>query len=210
MCLLFETICVLDGKPQHLHYHQLRMRNALTNLFAEHAQLQRLIQQEKCELLNIDSIISEMQIPISGKFKIKIVYSTQLEESSFQEYAPRNANSFQLVNCDNINYSHKFSDRSLLNSLFSQRGVADDVIIVKNGCIADTSIANIVFFDGKNLITPIAPILAGTHRARLIDEGIVKLGIIRPKDLNTYESFFTINAMSLPEPELIPICHILM
>ena len=72
----------------------------------------------------------------------------------------------------------KLRQRGKLNELFAKKGSCDDVIIVRNGLITDSSYANLIFFDGREWITPKVPLLEGTCRARLLASGKIKTGNI--------------------------------
>ena len=79
--------------------------------------------------------------------------------------------------------------------LYALRGDCDDIIIVRKGLLTDTSYANIAFWDGHRWITPAEPLLAGTCRARLLDEGWLVEGAIRSKDLPGFSRIRIFNAM---------------
>ena len=68
-------------------------------------------------------------------------------------------------------------------------------IIVRRGLLTDTSIANIALFDGKDWFTPKLPLLRGTCRTALIDNGIIKEKDIRPEELSSYSFVRLFNAM---------------
>ncbi len=114
---------------------------------------------------------------------------------SFDFYRPRTIKSLKLVYCDSINYAHKYSDRQLLNDLFEKRANCDDILIVKNGRISDTSFSNIALFDGYSWYTPDSPLLPGTARARMIDSGVLNEIKISDRDLYDFQSFKLINSM---------------
>jgi 4-amino-4-deoxychorismate lyase len=76
--------------------------------------------------------------------------------------------SLKLVEDNTISYRHKYSDRSHLLELMNMRGDCDDILIVKDGYITDTSFSNIVFFDGDKWVTPARPLLRGTMRESLL------------------------------------------
>ena len=114
-----------------------------------------------------------------------------------------------MVECNSIDYHLKYSDRSLLDSLFMLRGGSDDVIIVKNGLITDTLISNLIFLEGKDWYTPASPLLKGTCRNRLLAEGRLKEQDIRPADIRNFTGCKLISAMRDPgEYELIPATEI--
>ena len=91
------------------------------------------------------------------------------------------------------------------NELFAKKGSCDDVIIVRNGLITDSSYANLIFFDGREWITPKVPLLEGTCRARLLASGKIKTGNIGIKELSAFKGFKLINAMRGMNQKLIPI-----
>ena len=77
-----------------------------------------------------------------------------------------------MIENNKICYSLKLTDRSQINRLLKQKGNYDDILIVKNGFITDTSISNIIFYNGSKWITPAAPLLKGTCRDKLLKEGL--------------------------------------
>lgn len=66
---------------------------------------------------------------------------------------------------------------------------------MRDGLLTDTSICNIALWDGTSWITPARPLLRGTARARLLDNGLIKSGDIRPEELPGYERIRLFNAM---------------
>ena len=101
----------------------------------------------------------------------------------------------RLVYSDCISYTYKSSDREALNQLYSQRGDADDILIVKKGLLTDTSIANIALYNGTEWYTPVSPLLKGTKRAFLIDQGIIREQNILIGNLDTYSKITLFNAL---------------
>jgi 4-amino-4-deoxychorismate lyase len=99
------------------------------------------------------------------------------------------------VTDDDIDYRFKYADRRRLQSLFARRGDCDDVLIVRNGLLTDTSYCNIVLYDGQDWWTPDTPLLPGTARQRLLDEGLIRERRIRVEDLPRFEHIRLINAM---------------
>ena len=119
----------------------------------------------------------------NGVQRIEIVRSAQ-----------RIINSLQLVNADDFDYSHKFADRSCFD-LLSKNIEADDMLIVKNGFLTDTTYANIVFKDKTgHWFTPSTPLLAGTKRAQLLAENKIEAVDLRPKDVSKFVEARLINA----------------
>jgi 4-amino-4-deoxychorismate lyase len=52
-----------------------------------------------------------------------------------------------------------------------------------------------LFFDGTNWYTPTAPLLKGTKRQYLLDEGIISEWEIREEDIPGYQKVGLINAL---------------
>ena len=71
----------------------------------------------------------------------------------------------------------------------------DDILIVKNGLITDSSFCNIIFKNEEGLFTPLNPLLKGTKRQYLLDKNIIKEREIYLQNLNEYNEVILINAM---------------
>lgn len=198
MSLLFESICVLNGRVLNPKWHELRYHSAYSKLFGESPK---------------KSLLAGLQIPIefqAGKVKLKIIYGQNQKEFSFQHYKTQKIETLKIVHHDELDYSRKYNDRRTLNKLFSFKENCDDVLIVKNSEVTDTSYGNVIFFDGKNWITPKNPLLKGTCRARLISDGKVSEQVIRVEDLKSLKGVKVINAMRDLEQKMIPIENIIL
>lgn len=82
-----------------------------------------------------------------------------------------------------------------LEALAAQRGEADEVVIVKNGLLTDTSYSNIALFNGSHWVTPRQPLLRGTMRQSLLDDGVLAEQDIKAEDWNSFRQVSLINAM---------------
>jgi len=183
MSLLFETIRIQDGVIYNLKRHSQRMNQSRELLLG-------------CiDFIDLKNFITIPEAFSKGKFKCKVVYSTEIENISFEPYTPRSIHSLKLIDSNSIIYDHKFSDRKLLDELSRKRGQCDEILIVKNGSITDTSFSNIVFFDGIHCITPLNPLLRGTMRSYLLAEGYILEKEISVHDLRYYQKARLINAM---------------
>ena len=107
----------------------------------------------------------------------------------------RDIKSLKLVYDDAIDYSYKYADRSALTKLLEQKGNCDEIIIVKNALLTDTSYTNLAFFNGKEWHTPSTPLLKGTMRERLVEEEKIREAAITVNDLKNYEKVSLINCM---------------
>lgn len=128
-------------------------------------------------------------------YKCRILYDTQIHKIEFVPYTFKIINSLQLVHVHHLDYSHKFADRSALQSLLQKKGKADEILIVQNGFITDTSYSNVAFFDGLQWFTPAKPLLRGTKRAALLEQKKIIEADIRVEDLKDFQKMQLINAM---------------
>jgi 4-amino-4-deoxychorismate lyase len=180
---LFETIKILKGVPQHLLWHQSRLDFSFRRYFKNE---------------NVPDLKVLINVPAeftSGIVKCRIPYSEDDHRLEFSLYKPRKISSLKIVNGDHIKYSMKYTDRSDLEELTRHKDQCDDILIVRNNLISDTSFTNIVFWDGVNWVTPRIPLLKGTCRSRLLAERRIKESDIRIDDLRKFKSFKLINAM---------------
>lgn len=196
MFRLLETIRCENGELQNLPYHQARMDASISELF------------------KTNNVLFLEKIPVPdhckhGLYKCRVVYEKVIESVEFFPYHLPSIKSLKIIN-DEINYDYKFADRSALHKLFDKKGKFDDILIVKNGLITDTSYANIIFFNGKNWLTPAFPLLNGTQRAKLLDEEKILPAEIHVSDLKHFQHARLINALISFEDKLeIKIEHII-
>lgn len=182
MCLLIETISCINGQLQNLDWHNDRLNNSRKALFHESNHIS----------------LNDIQLPSfvnSGCWKCKVIYSDIIKEISFEAYNPRTIKSFVFVE-SNLDYSFKFAKRDEIDELFNKKGEADEIIIIKDDHVTDSSIANILFYNGQYWVTSDTPLLEGTMRAQLIHRVIVKVNTIKKSDLAKYNKLMFINAMN--------------
>jgi len=183
MCPLIETICIKNGEVQRVDYHMRRMNRARKDLFG-------------CEdTIDPLTVLNNVQVAGDVLLKCRIIYGKDIQKMGITPYKKKQINSLRLIVDDEIEYSYKYEDRSGLSSLLALMGDADDILIVKNGKITDTSFANVVFFDGVKWITPSTPLLAGTRREFLLEQGVITEADISPMDLEKFKYVCLINAM---------------
>jgi 4-amino-4-deoxychorismate lyase len=113
-----------------------------------------------------------------------------------------------LVYSDNLVYDLKYLDRSCLISLIN-RSSADDILIIKEGCVTDSSFTNIVFTDGKRWVTPDTPLLCGTMREKLLIKGIINTERITVDNIFQFTHFRLINAMLGFSSPILPTYNII-
>jgi len=116
----------------------------------------------------------------------------KLIELSF--FPKKTINTLKLVHNDSLRYAYKFSDRSSIekNRVSNDK---DEILIIQNGKITDTSFSNVVFFDGEHWFTPKKPLLKGTKREQLLQDRIIFEKEIYVEEIANYKGLCLINAM---------------
>lgn len=184
MCLFIETLRIEDGVILHLDYHNERL-NRTRAAFFYHASPINLA--DDIHLLPNESFV--------GVVKCRIVYDSLVREVTYTPYTMRPVGSLHIVESDGIDYRYKYVNREAINLLFSQKGEADDVLIVRNQLLTDTSIANIALYDGSTWHTPAHPLLEGTQRAVLLDKKQLQEVDIQVGKLSGYSHIALFNSM---------------
>lgn len=180
---LIESISLREGVIENMQAHRQRIHESLDACF--HSQPR----------WNWDSEIARLSIPSKGWYKLRLVYDQFGVEATFEPYSIRPIASLRIVVGNGIEYEHKFEDRRQLQELFHQRGDCDDVLIIRDGLVTDTSYANIMFRSPSGWVTPTSFLLNGTMRRKLLDSGRITENPIRVEDLSRYSHFRLINAL---------------
>lgn len=197
-----ETICLKNGSFQALHWHQSRLNRVFAEVFpdAKSFDLAEILAQNPCTLTVENA---------SDRIRCRVLYDGDAVSVSYFPYHIRPVSSLMLVEANAIDYHLKFADRSALDTLFAKRAHCDDVLIVKDGFVTDTSIGNVALYDGERWFTPSKPLLLGTKRAQLLANGLLQEREIRKIDLYSYKYISVINAMiDLEEVVFEPYTHI--
>lgn len=193
MSRFIESICILKGEIRNLTFHQNRINQTRYKLLG------------LMDELNVSQLFQFADNQRIGKFKCRIVYAESIEEFQMLPYQIRRIHSVRLVESNAIDYRFKLEDRQAFSYLKDAVN-EDEIIIVQNGQITDTSYSNLVFFDGEKWITPTTYLLNGTMRQSLLQTKQIIEKPIQVEDLNRFESFKLINAMmDLEESPELPI-----
>ena len=124
----------------NLSCHQARMERTVSHFFKGQA------------VPNLNDILS----PTADMhfYKARVVYGKGgIEDVQYAPYTMRTIKSLKVVRDDTVDYSFKSTDRTFLNRLVSMKGDCDEIIIVKNGLVTDTSFTNIAVYDGDVWLT---------------------------------------------------------
>ena len=177
-----EAIKVRDGGFYNLDLHLARMNRTAMHHFGHGVTLD----------LTPDMVPAELR---SGLVKCRVVYGERVESVEFAPYLFRIIRSVAVVHDDTVEYTFKSTDRGCIDTLRREAGT-DDIIIVKNGLVTDSSFANIVLeLPDGTLHTPSTPLLAGTKREKLLREGTISEREIREAELRAASKIYLINAM---------------
>jgi 4-amino-4-deoxychorismate lyase len=183
MIELVESIKIDNGQIPHLYYHNQRFNQTRKELFQLNTPIdlgQTIVIPDKFK---------------TGTVKCRVIYNRDIKDVQFAFYKKRDVKKLKLVYCDGIDYTYKYTDKTKFKELKKANSQFDDILIIKNGYITDTSYSNIAFFDGSKWKTPTNPLLKGTTRQRLLDNQIIEEALIKPEDLMSFQKAILFNAM---------------
>lgn len=178
---IFETIAILNGKPQNLEYHQARMNEVMKDYFH---------QTNPFTLENIIQVPEEYQ---SGLVRCRIDYNEKEYQTLFAAYQRREIKSYQCVYLDKIDYRFKYSNRADFEKIKTNK---DEAIIIQNNKVTDCRIGNLLFLKENIWYSPKDYLLKGTQLSRLLAENKVVLKEIWANEITQYEQIMMINAMN--------------
>jgi len=174
-----ETIRFENGEFHLLDYHQERIDRTYASFYSGHSPIQ------------LTQILPEFYE--NGKYKFQLEYDLENHQLTNRLYTPKTIRTLQLMEAD-LDYGFKFSDRSELQKLLD-KSKADEIILVKNGLITDTSYSNLAFYDGSAWWTPEQPLLAGVRRSSLMSKCKLRATNLRVDDLPKFSKVSLINAL---------------
>lgn len=183
MYQFLETIKIKQGRLQNISIHNERFNRCRKEIYGRE-----------------DALLLENEIHLSKKtengiYKCRILYKETISKIEMNAYEIPNIKSLKIVHDNYIQYPYKSENRDEINSLYLLKGECDDILIIRNEFIMDTSYCNIVFSDGNSLITPSTPLLKGCKRELLLREGKIHEKDIKLKDLHLFKKAYLINSM---------------
>jgi 4-amino-4-deoxychorismate lyase len=173
--IFFETIKCDDFEIYNLSYHKKRVAKTIKSN------------------LNLEEYI----YPINEQLlKCKLMYDKNgIIDIEYSPYIKKVIHSFKLIFDDTITYDTKKLDRENIHNLYEQKEDNDEIIIVKNGFLTDTSIANIAIWYEERWLTPKTPLLKGTTRERYLENGFLSEANITVEMLEKSTKIALLNAM---------------
>ena len=190
-----ETLRSEGGKLHGLHRHSARLPGTVL----AHGGTLR-----ENEVLHY---LSSIPLPTEGIHRLTLTYPPgAILSHQIIPYQRRAIHHLQLCTLPpRFTYHYKYADRSyFLRVKAALPPEAEVLFLLPDGRITDTTFTNILLeLEDGSLVTPAYPLLKGTQRGFLIEQGLVyEQDHLTPKDLAHCRSILLINAM-LPLEEAI-------
>lgn len=183
MYQFIESIKVEDQEIFLLDLHQKRVNQTFAHFGKEGS-------------IDLAKIYKHLEHDEDGLFKLRIAYDLDKRvRTQMIPYAIPEIEDFQLVENNSFDYSFKFEDRKELEKM-KMRSKAEEIIIVKNNHITDTSFSNLLFLKGKEWFTPSTYLLNGVQRQNLLKHKKIKEQEITLQNLKEFSHFQIINALN--------------
>ncbi|MFC4686201.1 aminotransferase class IV [Epilithonimonas pallida] len=183
MSRFIESIKVEDQKIFLKELHQKRMNNTFSNF------------GKVCKI-DIYNLFLNLEHDEDGLYKFRIEYDLENNfKTQIIPYAISELGDFELVIDNEIDYSFKSADRTQLQKM-KDKSHADEVIIVKNNQITDTSYSNLLFLKDKTWFTPKSYLLNGVMRQNLLHLKEIKETEVTLDNIKEFTHFQLINALN--------------
>jgi len=183
MSQFIESIKVEDQEIFLLEYHQKRVDQTFAHFGKE-------------DSIDLAKIYKHLEHDEDGLYKLRIVYDLDKKvRTQMIPYAIPEIHSFQLVENNSYDYSFKFEDRKELEKM-KIKSKSEEILIVKNNHITDTSFSNLLFLKGKDWYTPNTYLLNGVQRQHLLKTKKIKETDITLQNINQFTHFQMINSMN--------------
>ncbi len=183
MCQFVETIKIFNKKIYNICYHNQRLNMTVKDNF------------KKLANIDLNKFIILPDDLDNDLYKCRVIYDSDIKLIEFVKYEKKIIRNLRIVKSDNIDYTYKSTNRYAINRLLKNKEECDDILIIKNDYITDTSYANVVFWDGYRWITPNTTLLKGTKRAYLLDNNKIFEADIKIEKIKEYQKIALINSM---------------
>ena len=183
MSQFIESIKIEDQEVFLLELHQKRVNATFAHFGMENS-------------IDLAKIIKDLKIDEDGFFKLRIVYDLNRNyKTQLIPYAVAEIDSFQLVENNTYDYAFKFEDRKEFERM-KTKAKTEEIIIVKNNCITDTSYTNLLFLKDEKWYTPSTYSLNGVMRQHLLATSKIKETEITLQNIKEFTHFQLINSMN--------------
>jgi len=133
-------------------------------------------------------------MPKKGLCRAKVIYDEKSISTYYYIYKAKKIAKIKCIEAT-FNYPHKYLDREKIDTLLVLHPNYDELILTHNGLLTDATIANIALRQEGIWYTPTTPLLPGTTRARLLDEGKIIPRAISVSEIAHYDGLALMNAM---------------
>ena len=183
MSRFIESIKIEDQEVFLLELHQKRVNATFAHFGMDSS-------------IDLAKIIKDLKIDEDGFFKLRIVYDLNRNyKTQLIPYAVAEIDSFQLVENNTYDYAFKFEDRKEFERM-KTKAKSEEIIIVKNNCITDTSYTNLLFLKDEKWYTPSTYLLNGVMRQHLLATKKIKETEITLQNIKEFTHFQLINSMN--------------
>ncbi|AZI21350.1 aminotransferase class IV [Chryseobacterium taklimakanense] len=183
MYQFIESIKIEDQEIFLLEYHQKRVNETFRQFGKETS-------------IDLEKIFKNLQHDEDGLYKLRIVYDLERKfTTQLIPYAIAEIDDFQLVENNTIDYFFKYENRKEF-AIMKEEARSEEIIIVKNNRVTDTSFSNLLFLKGKEWYTPNTYLLNGVQRQYLLKNKKIKEAEITLQNLKEFSHFQIINALN--------------
>lgn len=155
---LFESIRIIDGKVPLLDFHQHRLNLSYSAIF------------KKVNSHNLKECI-EPFLKKHGTQKCRFIYNDRayrIEIIDYQLIEPKRIGWLRID--PNFDYSFKFLERDFFNKVREVYSDYDEIILVQNNQITDSTYCNLVVYLDGQWTLPKSYLLNGVERSRIISK----------------------------------------
>lgn len=177
-----ETVRVKNGIICNLDFHNKRLNDTCKAFFGKESSY------DLSKMITLPNYYQE------GTVKMRVVYNSEKFFAQFSPYSKKIINSLLCVHDDEISYQFKFLNRDSINHLLDDID-QDDVLIIKNNLVTDTSYCNVAFRANDQWFTPKKPLLNGTQRQLLLKEDKLIPRDISLDEISKFNEIALFNAM---------------
>ena len=183
MSQFIESIKIEDQEIFLLELHQKRVNTTFSHFGKEGS-------------IDIAKIFKDLRHDEDGLYKLRITYDLNKNyRTQLIPYAISEIDDFQLVENNGYDYSFKFEDRKEFERM-KTKAKTEEIIIVKNNHITDTSYTNLLFLKDETWYTPTTYLLNGVMRQHLLKEKKIKEAEITLQNIRKFSHFQLINSMN--------------
>ncbi|MCB0662850.1 MAG: aminotransferase class IV [Saprospiraceae bacterium] len=144
---------------------------------------------------NLSAILQQATFQ-DGWLKCRIEYDASDYDLSVLPYEKATFNHIVFQEIGSFTYPFKFADRAWINNFEKEVPDKTALLFLKEGKVTDGAYFNVAFKNGDEWLTPYQPLLKGTCRERLIQNGTLQTAVIKKADLHWFSAVRLFNAMT--------------